>query len=239
MQRGNLEDSIRHLQAAYIMEPHDPDVMLWLAAGYCLGGHTTLARPIIDKLMSIDPLTPVNTWLYAFVDYVDGDFEVAANKMRSGLTSFPDRLGMCWEYARFLAAGGKRDEALRCIEDALEQSSDTDSVFHEMLLQFRAALMGDRHGVWDACTDQLRRMVSTDMEYPQAIGDCFALVGEIDEALEWYRLAVQRGFIHERFLAEFNPFLEPVRPDPRFGELMEEVAGRQASMSRILGSARS
>jgi serine/threonine protein kinase len=235
VQRGDLEDSIRHLREAYTLEPHDPDVMLWLAAGYCLSGHTNLARPIIEVLMSIDPLTPVNTWIYAFVDYVDGDFEAAANKIQIGLASSPDRLGMCWENARFLAAGGKLDEALRCIEDALERSSETDSVFHEMLLQFRAAVMGDRQGVWDACTDPLRRMVSMDMEYPQAIGDCFALVGEVDEALEWYRLAVQRGFIHERFLAEFNPFLEPIRPDPRFGELMKEVERRQTSLSRILG----
>ena len=46
----------------------------------------------------------------------------------------------------------------------------------------------------------------------------------------------ERGFLNERFLEEFDPFLETVRPDPRFRELMDEVRRRRESLAGVVGS---
>jgi tetratricopeptide (TPR) repeat protein len=239
VQRGNLNESISNLMRAYQAEPYDPDVMLWLGAGLSLGGRTDLARPIITKLMSIDPLTPINHWAHAFVEFIDGNFDVAVARVREAVALVPDRLGMAWEHARFVAASGEKEQALEIIDQAFARAPEEDSVFYHMLQMLRAAITGDREGVDRACTDELRRMVSTDMEYPQSIADSYAIVGELDEALTWLRLAVQRGFINRRFLTEIDPFLEPLRPDPRFAEVMSEVDARNDSLRRTLDRLRS
>ena len=52
---------------------------------------------------------------------------------------------------------------------------------------------------------------------------CCALVGELDESLDWLERAVSRGFINYPLLSSSDPFLAALRDQERFQELMEDV----------------
>jgi len=43
----------------------------------------------------------------------------------------------------------------------------------------------------------------------------------LDLALRWLEQAIRWGFVNPRFHGEYNPFLAPLRGDPRFQALME------------------
>ena len=47
--------------------------------------------------------------------------------------------------------------------------------------------------------------------------------GVAGEALDWLENAVNRGFLNYPFLSEYDPFLENIRGERRFKDLMERV----------------
>jgi hypothetical protein len=58
------------------------------------------------------------------------------------------------------------------------------------------------------------------------VAHCFSLAGDVERGLSWLRANVEIGNINYPFLRDHDWFLDNLRPDPRFGELMEEVKGR-------------
>jgi hypothetical protein len=59
--------------------------------------------------------------------------------------------------------------------------------------------------------------------FPRILAQGYARAGMPDHALRWLEIAVDSGFINFPFLSRFDPFLETLRPDRRFQQLMERV----------------
>ncbi len=55
------------------------------------------------------------------------------------------------------------------------------------------------------------------------MAECYALLDEKEEALEWLELAVNKGWLNYPFLNEIDPFLQNIRGEERFKKLMETV----------------
>jgi eukaryotic-like serine/threonine-protein kinase len=51
-------------------------------------------------------------------------------------------------------------------------------------------------------------------------------MGRTHDAIEWTRIAINRGFINFPFLSIYDPFLASVRGDRRFQTLMDELRPR-------------
>jgi hypothetical protein len=62
------------------------------------------------------------------------------------------------------------------------------------------------------------------------VADAFGLLGRRDEALDWLRTAIRLGFVNHPSLTEHAPFLEPLREEREFRELMEPVRQRWLSL---------
>jgi hypothetical protein len=91
-------------------------------------------------------------------------------------------------------------------------------------------LQGDAAGVAETVTPEFEQAGLGAQTFARAVSDSWALVGDADRALEWLGRAVELGLINESFLREHAWFLDPVREDPRFGEIMERVRERVASL---------
>ncbi len=79
-------------------------------------------------------------------------------------------------------------------------------------------------------TEDLRDDARTDMLFSWLLAECYALLGESDEAVEWLRNAVDGGFLNPRFFSKVDPFLEPIRGLAEFHELMEQLERRWAAL---------
>jgi len=53
------------------------------------------------------------------------------------------------------------------------------------------------------------------------------MIGDVDQALRWFEHMMRdRGFIAYPYFAEIDPFLRPIRTDPRGQALLAEMKQR-------------
>ena len=95
-----LRGAIRHIRAdpsgavldykqALLLDPNDPEALLWLGYYYAVSGRPALARALMDRLQHVDPLTSVNLIMWGMVAMFDGNTEgthldPARGRRRSG-----------------------------------------------------------------------------------------------------------------------------------------------------------
>jgi len=58
--RGDIAGSAQNLKRALEIDPNQRDALFWLSIVYLITGQTVAARPLLTRLLDIDPLTPVN-----------------------------------------------------------------------------------------------------------------------------------------------------------------------------------
>jgi serine/threonine protein kinase len=68
-------------------------------------------------------------------------------------------------------------------------------------------------------SDGLTEEIIADLSW--YLANCFALINDETESLNWLERAVDKGLINYPLLSRDDPFLENVRGDTRFGKLME------------------
>jgi hypothetical protein len=136
-------------------------------------------------------------------------------------------------YGHVAVITGRAAEGHRILEELAQ--AVPDNPFGQLAGIYQRALAGDREQVLARLTPELVGTLEGDPQYCWFLGQCHALVGEIDSGLRWIDAAIARGFINHDLLAHKDPFLANLRADPRFGALMEQA--RQRSDALAIGSA--
>jgi hypothetical protein len=150
---------------------------------------------------------------------LEGNFEPALH--RRTLKLFPGMPLAQLAYAFGLVYDGQIGEANHCI-DVLERDA-AQSVWTQLGQFLRHSLKGDKRQAVESVTDRLRAATKWNEYYPLMMADCFAMIDEKDEAIDWIEEAVKWGCINYPFLNEYDPCLGNVRGEERFKELMVQV----------------
>jgi TolB-like protein len=220
--QGDLTRASRLMMEAHRADPNDPGILLFAAAfSSWYVGQQSVAVKLFDRLLAIDPLTPMNHLLCAFAHLPQGSYDQAlvilrkAQGMGLEFPWIPLWIGYC------LGALGRQDEATRGLEDALEEGLPQPTA--SITRFFLAALEGEREGAMGVLDPKARDFAWKDPDLPGFVAGGLAQVGETEEALRWLRHSLDRGNINHPFFATHDVYLEPLRSDPRFQEMMEEV----------------
>jgi hypothetical protein len=124
-------------------------------------------------------------------------------------------------YVMALSYNRLLDEAEELTEGvAAQPDSDVGTWFMGMC---RAAWRADRAEVLRLADGPYREAAAWDQEIPWILASAHAAVGAKDEALFWLDAAISRGMINYPFLSEHDRYLDSVRSDPRFRQLMERA----------------
>jgi TolB-like protein len=220
--RGSLIEACQHMKDAYDAAPNDPGILLYTAAFLGIyAGQRALAEPIMSRLLAIDPLTAIN-WLFAaFLQLVADQPETAVLSFRKSQEMNPDLPHTSYFIAHAMAASGEIDGALKVLDEAIE-SGIPDPV-GTLAVFLRHVLSYDEEGALSSLDDEARRYAWGDPDYSYLMPGYFALISRNEDALEWLQHAVDRDYINYPYLAETGPFLENLRSDPRFQEMLEEI----------------
>ena len=217
--QGDMAGNVRCLRRALALE-RNGDTLFFLAFALADIGRMDEARRCADEAVERDPLTWITPFGRCVVDLFDGRFDTALQGFRRwmdremGIPAFP-----WWWLGQALAFAGKEAEAVSAFQ---EGARSEPGQFTDMCGLGALAFSGEgaKALLWFE-TSSLPEVAVHDEVYPAFVSTCFARLGELDLALRWLEQAIRWGFVNPRFHGEYNPFLAPLRGDPRFQALME------------------
>jgi len=219
--RADPAGAARDYKRALLLDPNDPEALLWLAYSYGVSGRPALARALLDRLQQVDPLTSVNLIMSGMVAMFDGNYPEALTWTQRAVDIDPANPTPRMMHAMMLAANGHRDEGLAMLDGV---GRDTSPIAWARLAPAMAcALRGEHEKLLGVVTPELRAAAQWDEIFSWWLADCFALVNERDAAIDCCERAVEFGFINLPWLSEYEPFLANLRGEPRFVRLMERV----------------
>ena len=140
---------------------------------------------------------------------------------REGLPGFPACAIAAMSVIKDPAMNNRLEEAVSVLDHLISGNAGTIvAPFGSMM---RSALRGERTDAVKSLTPASRSKLRRDKEFAWLVADCFALIDEKEEALDWLEHAVELGFINYPLLSKHDPYLENLRADERFKELMVRV----------------
>jgi TolB-like protein len=218
--RGDIEGAVRDIRRACSLKPGDA-ATLELMRFLFTAGHVDDA--VLEDSRRIDPLNPLVWTQRAFALFVSGrlaECEAAARRaLELTEPGNPVRTYIAW----VMASAGRREEAIALFEQV---ASDLGESPYGSISAFLAgALQGDPAAV--TYVNPLLEKAAHWVEYlALMLADGYALAGRRDDAIRWLREAVDRGLINSPLLATRDLFLESLRGDAEYQELMQQVYRR-------------
>ena len=220
--RGTAGAAVRHFSQALRIDPNDTESLLWHGWMSSLFlGKPALAREAAERLVELDPLTPFRHVPLAWIEWMESRYDSALRHLDESLEECPEFRWPLFFKTQLLARIGKTDEALHAIALAAEQ--DPDDTVTALCSLFRSALTVEAAVFTEQLTDSLRDLLWDDPECPFWLAGWCTLLGQKDEALNWLERAIERGWINYPLLAQDDPFLEGIRAEPRFVQLVNSI----------------
>jgi serine/threonine-protein kinase len=225
--RGQAGEAVRLLTAACSADPNNPDAMHQLAGAYLLGGRIGPMREVLTRLVELDPLTASNHCLLGMSYSLGGDASAALPSHRRAVDLDP-RSTICRVCAAAAQVAAGRDAEAESTFEWLERQPSDDPLA-ALAVRFRRGLAGDRAAVLAPPGAAERAMAESDEYWAYLMAGAYALVGETDHALGWLEHAVTvRGWVDHVYFTRYDRFLESLRPERRFQELMASARERYA-----------
>ena len=221
--RGDMRGAIRDLGWAVELGGGADSlwILSWVSAQV---GRMANARHYGDRAVSVDPGNWLSRLAQSGVALISGDVEAAVAAARS-MVDLAGAEPMAKMWAGMISAhAGREEEACRLLRQAAA-SGEAWSVGGAV---WDAALRQDREAFCRAVADNpWLELAKMDKEFSWWLADSFALMGDTEDALRWLESAIDLGFTNHRFWSEIDPFLAPLRPDPRFQALMNRARDKQ------------
>lgn len=229
--RGDLESAVRDLRRAYELKPGEAMVLRELTRHLLSAGQEQgeAAGLVFEEMLRVDPLAPLNWAITSWRHMVAGRLVegVAAARRIVDLTD-PGNPARVYA-AYYLALANLREEAIAVFE--AEGAALSGTPYGSMSLFLSRALQQDAAGAIKHVTAQLEQAAYWVEFLALFLADGYALIGHRDAALRWLRSAADRGFINYPFLAQHDPFLEALRGDAGYEDLMQHVQRRWQAFS--------
>ncbi len=225
---GDTEGGIRQLRHALEKEPNDPDTLMWLSVFTALSGKPELAVPWMERLLEIDPLTPLYRVLPGVLALMEGRLDDASELLQSSYTKNLQNPGVRLLYGQSLAMSGRNDDAFAVFDALLYDMPD--SPFAQVGDFYRRALRGEGSDAKQSVSEETRKVLRSDMQYSWMLAQCYALIGDTRNGMSWLQNAADRGFVNFPLLSATDPLLANLRGESEFSELMRAVEQRWKSL---------
>src|SRR5450631_1784229 len=222
--RGHIQDAVRDLKVAVALEPNNSDTLLLLCNCYLISGRVAAARPLLTRLLAVDPLTPITRCMPGYAEIMEGNLEAAINPYRQMFEMDQSNPMARLFFAWVLILNRRHNEVSTLLTSFPPDQRDT---LPARLSFFLAnAAMGRSREAEAELTPQIEAIARATDVFPRFLAEGFALAGALESAVHWLRIAVDRGFVNYPFLARHDPTFEALRGDSAFETLLETTRHR-------------
>jgi len=222
--RARIQNAVVDLASALELEPNNADTLLLLSNCYLISGRVPAARPLIERLAAIDPLTPLVRCMPAWAGILEGNLAAAIEPYRQMFEMDSGNPMARLFYVWVLLINGQLEDIPAIVESFPVEVRETVPARIAFLL---AASLGDHDRVpLPDLGTHVETAASVSDVFARMLAGTYARAGDTDAAIRWLEVAVDRGFINYQFLARIDPSLDNLRGEPRFQQLMEAVRER-------------
>lgn len=223
--RGETQEAVRDLKSALHLEPNNADTLLLLSNCYLIAGRVEAGRLLIDRLVSVDPLTPLTRCMPAWASILEGDFASAIEPYRQMFEMDPGNPMARLFYVWVLLLNGRAEMILPILKTFPPEVIQTVPAEIAFFLGNTIGNESDET-VLPELSEKTRMAATFNDVFARKLAGAYARANEVEPAMHWLETAVQRGFINYPFLSRLDPFLENLKSEPRFLRLMETVKDR-------------
>jgi serine/threonine protein kinase/Flp pilus assembly protein TadD len=230
-ERGQQAQAVRHYQAALDLEPNDADTLFYTGISQMAAGEHEGAARTVERILACDPLSPLAWLLAGIATWFVGHAEDGVEKQSVALQLDPRNEIIHWTAGYNYALVGRTAEA-----DVHAEWMQTQAPTVPYTMQLQSLLAG-MQGRADAARAILAQVNVDPLDAHQKfhLAESFAMAGDTDRALDLLAEAVEGGFHPDRFIAEYCPFLAPLRDHPRFPAIAVRASERTAEFRETVG----
>jgi len=222
--RGHMIGAVRDLERAARRQPSG-GVLAFLSWTLAEEGRMEDARRAAADSVATDPLLWIAWVGYVLSAWFDGDFDAAMQRVRHSVEIGDGEPIQVFFHGVVSAYAGRREDACRILDGVAESGAKGISTVAAAL---SALYRRDDERAGRLLGDQvLRDLATLDKEFSWWLASACSFAERPDEALHWLANAIDLGFVNRRYFAEVDPFLAPLRGDPRFQALMARAREKQ------------
>jgi len=230
---GMIKTAVAHVERALAADPNDWDALAWAGAVYPFLGKASEVVSVGERLIAMDPLSPMSYMPLIWSHWFEGRFDLALGVLERNRHLYPGALSASLVEAMkvmTLIAAGRYEEAIAPAERV--ENEERPIISHRMALLWRYAAVGDRQKALSWMTPETVQTCRRDFLFSWWVACAYAMLGDADTALDWLENAVNLGFMNYRYLGEIDPLLAPLRGDPRFQALIARAREHQTELER-------
>jgi TolB-like protein/thioredoxin-like negative regulator of GroEL len=218
---GALRSAREPLERSVAARATDPDTHLMLGYLYALIGRNQQASDLFAEALTIDPLTPINHCMPGFVALMEGRNTDALSHYRQFFRMDPYNAFALWSLAYVLLRNGEIGEASNVVDEL--RLNHPNSIMTSLADAILSGIRGNRDACRNALTSELRQAARYSELFSREITHCLALIGDIDDALDWFANTIRIGNINYPFWAEHNDWVDSMRRTRRFRTILGNV----------------
>jgi tetratricopeptide (TPR) repeat protein len=214
----DLDSTMREVRRALELSPSDTDARFFHALLLHFAGRNPEAISEVQYALNLNPLSLLPNQYAAWIFLQTGQHARAEAQARRAIGLFPDALQPHFVLGWAAWYQGRAEEAVAVLEKALSHSREALSL----------AYLGHVYGRLGR-TEEAERLLA-ELEQlrirgqapPVALATIHAGLGDADAAFGWLETAYRfrDGYL---FWVPGAPGLDPLRPDPRFADLVQRV----------------
>ncbi len=216
-----MHEGAQHLKKALDLSPVDPSILLWHGYHAAAVGKSVNAERCVEKLFEVDPLSMLTHRNRGWVRLMNGETGRALESLRKAYQLDSDNPQVRFLYAYVLALCGEQNEAFGLIDRIMKDAPNT--VWAWLGRFYKNALLGEKRRALRNVTERFKQASDWIETYSYHMAECYALIDEKTLAVDCLENAARRGFLNYPLLATGTPFLEGVREEARFRQLLGHV----------------
>ena len=226
---GDTFGAMIELSRAVAADPNDADAAGWLIMLFITSDRAELARPLIERILQIDPHNTFVAFAVPYLHLAGGDLKEAVAAADLHCPRHRDNPMVAFGQTYTHASAGDVEAALHISNSVPPEARDD---FAWKLGNFIAlAAAGERVAALAVADARFRAACRSDLQYSVVMAEGLAAIGETFESLDWLENGIERGYLAHRHFSTSRFFAE-LRNTTRFEELVAR-ARRDAAALRV------
>ncbi len=216
--RFQWSDAEAEYKRALELKPNDAAAHLGFAYWLLSHGRTEEAIAWSRRARELDPLG-TTVWVNGQIMFYARHYDESIQELHSALAVRPDDAVALWYLGIALLAKGQPEEAIPFLEKAISVSDRSPAIICWLI---RAYAHAGRRNDALRLLDELKQRQTKGYVPTAAFVNAYLGLDDREQAFVWLERAYQEQSNILQFL-KVQPFLDPLREDPRFKDLVRRV----------------